>query len=283
MYNDGTLCAKRHNLHTIGESMNTQRILRFLIFGISSAQVSVCLGSAAVMLRGDQYAQLHDRGPYNESRISADEQMHWKNQFHKSQYCESTIGPDGSVIAYVRHDQSVWVFDMDIRAHMHIQAGGRTVRAVTFNTQGDLLLVWEIACPGDPGMVRIYSGRLLMRQYYHYSRNVVPCFTKDGRHVLCCPDNGNKISLIDIEVNQEVCTFEHKGEGMLLSAFLNSDGTKLVTCTCGGSIKVWDVFPGRVLFSRWHGISELVQAQFAPDGDGIVFSGPGFNETLWLT
>jgi WD40 repeat protein len=205
----------------------------------------------------------------------------------------AALSPDGLRLAIVlngRSSQRINVLDtttaMTIASVTNVNGGpgGPAIESLIFDPGGDNLL-WVDARHVTVNVADARTGLILKtkgfaddpggRQYSRIARS------PDGRTIAAYISGNSNVFLLDGRSLEPVRHWPHRQRQWLFSMSFSPDGTRLLTTSGDGLVRVWDVATGAGLHDlAGHG-SRVHCAVYSPDGKRIASGGSDYNVRLW--
>lgn len=186
------------------------------------------------------------------------------------------LHPDGSTMATGGADGKINLWDMRNGQQMRsIDGGGRSVAAITFDSDGRLLSVFEDFEDKDGKLTvkEAATGRVLLL-VESLRTNGTPCVLSR---------NGKKLALNPIENVQvwDIATLqkrEFEGRGGWGSSLAFSPDGRLVALVRAEKVKLWDIFTGRGSYELADNISAIA---FSSDSRLLASGGKDGKLRIW--
>ncbi len=199
--------------------------------------------------------------------------------------------PDGQQIASVSEDSAVRLWQAEGGRQLRTLGSGSTgsLDAVAFSADGQI-----IAASGYDGVIRLWQTMtgMVAAELSGHSRYVSRlAFSADGRWLASASydntlrfwkiDLGQRLFLWQRIKAQPVHVLTNVHSGWVCSIAFSPDGQELASVGEDGTVKVWQIEPGRLLrtFEGHEGMAKAVT--FSPSGRIIASSGTDKTIKLW--
>jgi len=188
------------------------------------------------------------------------------------------LGPDGTKLA-VAQINSVSIWDASTGLDLFVLPYESLVSGVDFSPDGKLfaaggrdgttIKIWDLSLPGEKLILDAYEGNGI--------EDVA--FSPDGTRMVTINVDRGDAHIWDAITGHKLLTI-HESD-VCCSAVFSLDGTRLLTGSSGGKVKIWDASTGKRVTTLSGHLYNIVRAIFSQDGTRVATASRDGRAIIW--